>query len=271
MATTKAKPKVARAIPKPKKYEAQTYRLTGNRAPLTWLIKTGSDGRLVFFDEDKGYNRAIRHCPNEKSIFLDEQSEFARIEPILIVKGFLEVQPHEQHTQVFLKHSPENVANGGNVFELVDEEQLAGDGLAIDDLIQDLKREVREKAKEKDGIHDLIALAATIKGSYVTVKKEPISALRQIINQAIEANPKVFVKEDEPSLFSEEVKRNYLALRSIADGIIKVSPDGRTLYWADTKNTIAHVPSSHKPSEYLAEHFATEDGMLLVKKVADTV
>ncbi|NND95452.1 MAG: hypothetical protein HKN45_11350 [Flavobacteriales bacterium] len=253
------------------KYIAEEYRLANNAAPLTRIIKVGSDGNLTHFDEKKGYNRAIRHCPNEKSIFLDEQSKFAKLEPLIFETGYLRIPPTAEHTKKFLKYSPENVINGGTVFEIVDEELAAGDALSMDDLIMDLKTEIREKAKEKDGIHDLVALAATIEGSYVTVKDKPVSALRKIINSAVEANPRMFVKENEPELFTQDSKRTYFALRSIADGIIKISTDGRTIYWADTKNVIANVPSSHKPHEFLAEHFATDDGMLLLQKVADMI
>ena len=49
----------------PKEYRLKKYQ------PLTFELKTGRDNDLIIFDESEETNRAIRHCKNEKSIFVD--------------------------------------------------------------------------------------------------------------------------------------------------------------------------------------------------------
>ena len=65
---------------KEKKLVDKSYRLLGDRSGEAFLLKTGKNKRLLIFDTDEKINRAIRHCPNEKSIFLDEQSNHALVE-----------------------------------------------------------------------------------------------------------------------------------------------------------------------------------------------
>lgn len=252
------------------KYQDKEYRITENRAPLTWAIKSGSDGNLITFDEDKGYNRAIRHCPNEKSVFLDEQSQFAVLEPINFERGYLKVSAREQHTQKFLELSPENAANGGNVFYLVDAESEAKDDLVLDDLITEMKTIVKERseAEDDDAYFDLQALASLIEGSWVHVADKPKNALRKIINKAIATNPRVFVKDGKIELFSQESKRAYFALRALAANIIHTSADGRSLIWKDTGKVITNVPSSHTAQDYLIEYLASDDGKMIIEKIA---
>ena len=102
----------------------KSYRLTDSRSGEAFMLKTGRNKRLLFFDEDKKYNRAIRHCPNEVSIFIDEQSEHALVEPIIFFNGLLEVKREDQATQKFLDSHPDNSANGGNWFEQINDEQV---------------------------------------------------------------------------------------------------------------------------------------------------
>ncbi len=45
------------------------YYLTHNRSPLSYLIK----GRNIYsFDEEKGYERELKYCSNQRTCFADE-------------------------------------------------------------------------------------------------------------------------------------------------------------------------------------------------------
>ena len=44
---------------------------------------------VIVYDESVGYNRELRYCPAEKSVFKDEQSEVARREQIVFRDGTL--------------------------------------------------------------------------------------------------------------------------------------------------------------------------------------
>ena len=57
------------------------YYLTSNKTPLTYTIPSRHSERvpLLWFDEEKNEQRALRYAPNQKSIFLDEQDDNARL------------------------------------------------------------------------------------------------------------------------------------------------------------------------------------------------
>lgn len=248
------------------------YRLANDIAPASCIIKTGGDGKLLVYDEKKKYNRAIRHCRNEKSIFLDEQSEFAVLDPIVIIKGNLRVGPNEITTKLFLDASPQNVKNGGSLFEEINDEMEASKSLEVEDLIVDLKSLVKETQKKKDGLLELQTLVSSIKKSYVVASKLSMPELRREVYRAIDSNPLAFVDEKgNPQLFSEKVKREYLALRSIAEGVVKVTVDGRSIVWGDTGALICSIPVGLKATEYFAEFLETDDGMILIDKIMDSI
>ena len=46
---------------------------------------------LLWFDEEKGENRALRYARNQKSPFEDEQDGNAIVEPVIFEDGFLRV------------------------------------------------------------------------------------------------------------------------------------------------------------------------------------
>ena len=47
----------------------RVYRLRENRTPLTYTIKARG---LYFFDEELGYEREIKYCKNQRTVFVDE-------------------------------------------------------------------------------------------------------------------------------------------------------------------------------------------------------
>ena len=53
----------------------RVYKLTKDRTPLSCMIPSRNNSRnpLLYFDEAKGYNRALRYARNQKSCFEDEQ------------------------------------------------------------------------------------------------------------------------------------------------------------------------------------------------------
>ena len=69
------------------------YFLKNNRAPLTFVLQSRNSRRspLLWFDEEKGINRALRYARNQRSPFEDEQDDNAIVEPIMFENGKLSV------------------------------------------------------------------------------------------------------------------------------------------------------------------------------------
>jgi hypothetical protein len=110
---------------KQQKYVDKTYRLTRDAAPLSFMLPVRNSRRspLLYFDEDKGINRALRYAVNQKTPFEDEQDGNAIVEPVVFEDGFLNVSRTNQVLQEFLHYHPLN----GKRFEEVNAEKDAAE------------------------------------------------------------------------------------------------------------------------------------------------
>ena len=83
--------------PKPKKVEPKKpnweikdriYYLKGNKRPLSKMIRSAN---VYWFDEEKGYERELKYCSNQKTCFVDEMKGDQRMEHIIFKAGVLNV------------------------------------------------------------------------------------------------------------------------------------------------------------------------------------
>ena len=104
-------------------YTNKVYRLKRDAAPLSFMLPTRHTRRfpLLWFDEEKGVQRALRYARNQKTPFEDEQDGNAILEPIIFEDGFLRVNKENQVLQKFLEYHPQN----GIKFEEVDNSKKA--------------------------------------------------------------------------------------------------------------------------------------------------
>lgn len=124
----------------------KVYKLTiGN--PLSYSLASRNHPRfpLMWYDEKKNENRALRYAINQKSPFEDEQDGNAIIEPIMFEDGFLSVPRTNPALQAFLHYHPLN----GRVFVEVDEEkdavyQVESLDLEIDALVEARKLSLQQ-------------------------------------------------------------------------------------------------------------------------------
>jgi hypothetical protein len=96
--------------------------------PLSYSLASRNHQRfpLMWFDETKNQNRALRYAINQKSPFEDEQDGNAIMEPIMFEDGFLSVPRTNPVLQEFLHYHPLN----GIVFTEVDEQKEADEEVA---------------------------------------------------------------------------------------------------------------------------------------------
>ncbi len=251
------------------KFVDKSYRLSDDRSGESFLLKTGKNRKLLVFDEDKGFNRPIRHCPNEKSIFIDEQSDHALVDPIIFQFGQLEVPYKNQLTQKFLASHPDNVANGGSWFEEINDEIEAGEAIEQEELILDIKQVIRDKAKEDDGIYALEMVAAVLLDSVVKAGDMGKEELKRVIYQEVDRNPFYFVDDEgEVNIFDDEsLQRKYLTLRALKDGILKKSANNKSIMWTKGKKVIATAPQGLDLIDYFADFLSTDDGILVLEEI----
>lgn len=96
--------------------------------PLSYSLASRNHQRfpLMWFDETKNQNRALRYAINQKTPFEDEQDGNAIMEPIMFEDGFLSVPRTNPVLQEFLHYHPLN----GIVFTEVDEQKEADEEVA---------------------------------------------------------------------------------------------------------------------------------------------
>ncbi len=82
----------------------RNYYLTGNKSPLTYTIPSRHSERvpLLWFDEEKGEQRALRYATNQPSPLVDEQKGEVTLKHIVFRDGTLRVPKHQQALQKML-------------------------------------------------------------------------------------------------------------------------------------------------------------------------
>jgi hypothetical protein len=85
----------------------KVYKLK-NGSPLSYTLASRNHPRfpLLWFDEEKNVNRALRYSVNQKSPFEDEQDGTAVVEPIIFEDGLLRVPRTNPVLQEFLHYHP---------------------------------------------------------------------------------------------------------------------------------------------------------------------
>jgi len=228
----------------------RTYVLKNGMSPLTYKIKSSN---ILWFDEKEGVNKEIRYANNQKSLFVDEQDGYARVEHIIFTDGSLFVPREKPLLQQLL-----SVYHPGKdtKFEEVDFVKEAIDEI---DLIE-LELEALKLVQELD-IEHLEAILRTEIGSEVTTMS----------SKEIKRDCYMFAK-NEPALFieiakDEDIKLRNLANRCVEAGIVKLTDDNTVFKWATNSKKIMTVPFDEHPYAAFARFLKTDEGVDVMKAI----
>lgn len=245
--------------------EAKEYRLLKYQ-PLTFTLKTGRDNKLLVFDEKKKQNRAIRHCPNEKSVFIDEQSDNAVVEPIIFINGILETAPYDVITQKFLEVNPTKDV----IFELIDDAADAAEMIEEEEIILDIKQAIRAKAREENGLEALRVVVSVLISNASAASKMSPAELKNAAYESVDTNYRRFVDEKgNVTIFDDaSITRKAIAQQAFSSGVIQSSPDSRKVIWSDNKATICLIPVGKNYLTYFTEFLETEEGLAVAQEIS---
>ena len=82
------------------------YELNTRTIPPVYILKSR---QLFYFDEDKNYEREIKYCRNQNTVFVDEMKGPQRLGHIIFRNGQLFVEKEQRTLQEFLsKYHPES-------------------------------------------------------------------------------------------------------------------------------------------------------------------
>ena len=97
------------------------YLLKGGKKPLSRSIKSAN---IYYFDEEKGYERELKYCQNQKTSFVDEMKGDQRLEHIIFRAGNLFVEKEKVTLQKLLSlYHPHK----GSIYEEYKPAALAAD------------------------------------------------------------------------------------------------------------------------------------------------
>ena len=239
--------------PKPKndwEIKNRVYNLIGSKKPLSRSIRSSN---IFYFDEEKGYERELKYCQNQKTCFVDEMKGDQRLEHIIFRNGSLYV-PREQVTLqkllslyhphrdvIYTEHKPQVQANNELAWLEFEIEAL---GLA----------------KNMD-----IDFAEAIMRAEVGSKVDNLSSkeLKRDLLLFARRNPKLFI---ELARDENVVLRNF-GIKAADAGIIRLSGDQRHFTWGSTGRKIMVVPFDEHPYSALAAWFKTDEGMEIYQNI----
>ena len=252
-------PTTVKPVAKPKKpsikrketvNQNKEYELPKNGGVVYMLPQKG----VTVYDEVNDTVREIRYCPNEPSIYVDEQSDNARREAVLFNEGRIFVPKNKPNLNAFLKAHPANMANGGNLFKVVDKRADAEQELRKEFAVSEAVDKVRDSE-----ISDLLPVAI-----YYNVNiNAPVSEIRYNLLRIAKRNPQEFVESfDSPQVMT----RSYV--QQAADyQIIRVSKDG--VYWFDSNSLIVSVPVGKDPVDVMVRFCLTEKGASVLSNLEE--
>jgi hypothetical protein len=229
----------------------RSYFLRGkSRKSLSRTIKSAG---IYYFDEEKGYERELKYCENQRTCFVDEMQGDQRLSHIIFRRGALYVPREKQTLQkllslyhpgrkhIYTEYQPQVEAqNDMKILELEIDALNAAQNLDIDMIEAVLRVEMGSKVSEmssKELKRDLLLYA----------KK----------------NPKLFLE----LVTDENVQLRNFGIKATEMGILKLSSDQRTFSWGSNDRKLMNVPFDEHPYSALAAWFKTDEGMEIYSNI----
>tara|TARA_A100000172_G_scaffold68543_1_gene48347 strand:- start:2049 stop:2873 length:825 start_codon:yes stop_codon:yes gene_type:complete len=228
----------------------RTYFLKGGKKPLTYIMKSAN---IHWFDEEKGYERELKYCSNQKTCFVDEMKGDQRMEHIIFRAGVLIVPRNKTVLQKLLSlYHPHG-----------------------DKLYKEWKPEVQAMSEVDELELEIEALNAAqsldIDMVEAVMRVEVGSRVSDMSSKELKRDLLLYAKKN-PGLFLELVNDENVMLRNFGIratelGIIKLSQDQRTFSWGSNDRKLMTVPFDEHPYSALAAWFKTDEGMEIYSNV----
>ena len=239
-------PKIKKVKPAKPEWEIKNriYYLKGKNKPLSRSIKSSN---IYWFDEEKGFEREIKYCENQRTCFVDEMQGDQRLSHIIFRNGTLFVEKektvlqkmlslyHPDRDRIFYEHKPAKIAE-----QQIEILELEADAIVI---ARDMDIEMAE------------AIMRVEKGS--SVSKMSSKELKRDLLVFARNNPALFLE-----LASDDnVQLRNFGIKAVELGILKLSSDQRNFMWGSNNRNIMTVPFDEHPYTALAHWFKTDEGM----------
>ena len=245
--------------PKPKKVEPKkptweikdrVYNLTGNKKPLSYMLKSSN---IYWFDEEKGFERELKYCQNQRTQFVDEMKGDQRLDHVIFRNGSLFVEKsktvlqkllslyHPHRNKIYAEYKPiVEAENELDMLELQADAIVAARDLDIDMMEAIMRVEIGSevsKMSSKELKRDLLIYARN--------------------------NPILFLE----LLGDDNVELRNFGIKATEQGILSLSSDQRTFSWGSNNRKLMNVPFDEHPYSALASWFKTDEGMEIYSNI----
>jgi len=238
------KPKVQKEVKPSWEIKDRIYYLKGNQKPLSRMVRSAN---IYWFDEEKGYERELKYCQNQRTTFVDEMKGDQRLSHIVFRNGALYVEKEKTVLQKLLSiYHPDR----DKLYEEYKPVEIAEDQLDF------LELEVEALT---------IAKTLDIDTAEAVMRVESGSKVSNMSSKELRRDLLLFARNN-PQLFLELVNDDNVQLRNFGIkatelNIIKLSSDQRHFMWGSTDRKLMTVPFDEHPYSALAQWFKTDEGM----------
>jgi len=226
------------------------YLLKGGKKPLSRSMKSAN---IYYFDEEKGYERELKYCQNQKTPFVDEMKGDQRLEHIIFRSGSLFVSREQTVLQKLLSlYHPHK----DNLYE-----EYKPEGIAADEIeILDMQVDALIAARNID-IDMAEAIMRVEKGSEVSNLSS--KELKRDLLVFARNNPKLFLELAD----DENVMLRNFGIKAVEAGILRLSSDQRNFIWGSNGRKLMVIPFDEHPYTALAHWFKTDEGMEIYSNI----
>jgi len=229
---------------------SKVYEALKNKGPAFMIMSR----KISIYDKETDSIRTARYCPNENSIWMDEQNENSRTEPIIFRDGYLTVRAEQPNLRNFLELHPSNVSNGGNQFKVIDTksdaESVVKKEFEVFDAISMIKN---------SDTNDLLSVALYFK---VNIDRQMTEIKHDLLIIA-KKKPAAFIQAfDDPI-----VKCKATVKQALDYQVIKSSKD--SVRWYDSNGIIVSVPHGQDAIDIMSRFCLTEKGASVLASIQD--
>ena len=228
----------------------RTYRLKNGKSPLAAILKVSN---IYYFDEEKGYQRELKYCQNQRTPFVDEMKGDQRLEHVIFRDGILHVPKEQQTLQKLLSlYHPykdrtyievDKVKNAENELDMLEMEITALKAVTDID-IETMESIMRVQIGSK--VSDMSSKELK-RDAIIFAKKNPILFLN-LLND-------------------DNIKLRNFGIKATELGILNLSSDQRTFSWGSNNRKLMTVPFDEHPYSALAQWFKTDEGMEIYSNI----
>ena len=249
----KPKQVVVKEEPKNKnkwEFKDRVYYLKNKRKPLSYSMRSSN---IYYFDEEKGYERELKYCQNQKTPFVDEMKGDQRLEHIIFRSGSLFVPKNQQTLQKLLSlYHPHK----DQIYHEYKPAALAAD--EIDTLNMQVDALVAARNIDIDMAE---AIMRVEKGSEVSNLSS--KELKRDLLVFARNNPKLFLELAD----DENVMLRNFGIKAVENGILRLSSDQRNFLWGSNGRKLMVIPFDEHPYTALAHWFKTDEGMEIFSNI----